>query len=98
MDIVYLTLCVVFMAIGVQFIRGKWLRLLAGSWGQPKKDLKKPGLIVAPAMIGLGLSMFFLGFFDSHYWASIGNAIFVLSIAYLVGVVILTYINFGRGK
>lgn len=98
MDILYLTLCVVFMLIGVQFTRGKWLRLLAGHSNKSKEKLKKSGLIIAPGLIGLGLSMFFFGFFNSHYWANIGNAIFVLSIAYLVATVILAYIKFGREK
>ncbi|MDD6431715.1 MAG: hypothetical protein PUF79_01130 [Lactobacillaceae bacterium] len=98
MDILYLTLCVVFMVIGIQFTRGKWLRLIAGHGGRSQEELKKPGLIIAPGMIGLGMSMFFLGFFDSRSWANIGNAIFVLSIAYLVGTVILAYIRFGRGN
>ena len=98
MDILYLTLCVVFMVIGIQFTRGKWLRLLVGHGKQSQGELKKPGLIIAPGLIGLGLSMFFLGFFDSRSWDNIGNAIFVLSVAYLVGTVILAYIRFGRGK
>ena len=98
MDILYLTLCVVFMVIGIQFTRGKWLRLLVGHGKQSQEELKKPELIIAPGLIGLGLSMFFLGFFDSRSWDNIGNAIFVLSVAYLVGTVILAYIRFGRGK
>ncbi|MGM9981890.1 MAG: hypothetical protein ACI33L_01340 [Limosilactobacillus sp.] len=98
MDILYLTLCVVFMAIGVQFTRGKWLRLLVGRGGQSQEELKKPGLIIAPGLIGLGLSMFFFGFFNSRSWDNIGNAIFILAVAYLVGTVILAYIKFGRSK
>lgn len=98
MDILYLTLCVVFMLIGVQFTRGKWLNLLAWQSKQGTVERKKSGLIIAPGLIGLGLSMFFFGFFNSHYWANIGNAIFVLSIGYLVATVILAYMKFGRGK
>ncbi|MGN1279280.1 MAG: hypothetical protein ACI4T4_01200 [Limosilactobacillus sp.] len=98
MDILYLTLCVVFMVVGVQFTRGKWLRLLAGRGKRSQEDRKKAGLIVSPGLIGLGLSMFFFGFFNSHSWDNIGNAIFILSVAYLVGTVILSYVKFGPRK
>ena len=96
MDILYLTLCVGFMLIGFQFTRGKWLRLLAWQSKQDPAARKQAGLIIAPGLIGLGLSMFFFGFFNSHYWANIGNAVFVLSVGYLVAMVILAYIKFGR--
>ena len=61
-----------------------------------ERTAKQAGLIIAPGLIGLGLSMFFFGFFNSHYWANIGNAVFVLSVGYLVAMVILAYIKFGR--
>ena len=48
MDILYLTLCVVFMLIGVQFTRGKWLNLLAWQSKQGTVERKKSGLIIAP--------------------------------------------------
>ena len=86
------------MVVGVQFTRGRWLQLLVGAhWGTGDRR-KQNGLLEAPGLIGLGISMFFLGFFTGHSWASIGNAVFVLAIVYLVGTNIVVYINFGREK
>ncbi|WP_373842046.1 hypothetical protein [Limosilactobacillus sp.] len=84
MDIIYLLLCLVLMVIGLQLLRGKWLKILVTHRGVGADQLKCDGLALAPGLIALGLSMFFFGFFNSQYWANIGNVIFVLGIAYTI--------------
>ncbi|WP_267201881.1 hypothetical protein [Limosilactobacillus kribbianus] len=84
MDIVYLLLCLVFMVVGLQLLRGKWLGILIGHRSATADQVKRAGMALAPGAIALGLSMFFFGFFDSQYWANIGNVIFVLSIVYII--------------
>lgn len=63
-----LLLCIVFMLVGLQFLRGKWLNLL--TWLQQfsgntvsADQLNRAGMVLAPGLIALGFSMFCWGFF-----------------------------------
>ena len=63
-----LLLCIVFMLVGLQFLRGKWLNLL--TWLQQfsgntvsANQLNRAGMVLAPGLIALGFSMFCWGFF-----------------------------------
>lgn len=101
MDIVSLSLCIVFMAIGLQFLRGKWLHLLtwlqqfAGS-AATSDQLHRAGMVLAPGLIAFGFSMFCWGFFGPGAWRTAGNAIFVLSLVYLLAALVGVYLNFAR--
>lgn len=98
MDIISLLLCVVFMAVGVQFLRGKWLGLLtwlqqfAGGTGE--SQLHRAGLVLSPGLIALGFSMFCWGFFGPGPWRTAGNAIFVLGLVYFLAALVGVYLNF----
>lgn len=101
MDIVSLSLCIVFMAIGLQFLRGKWLNLLtwlqqfAGGAGSAAQ-LHRAGMVLSPGLIALGFSMFCWGFFGPGAWRTAGNAIFFLSLLYLLAALVGVYLTFVR--
>lgn len=101
MDIVSLSLCIVFMAIGLQFLRGKWLNLLnwlqqfAGGAGSAAQ-LHRAGMVLSPGLIALGFSMFCWGFFSPGAWRTAGNAIFFLSLLYLLTALVGVYLTFVR--
>ena len=101
MDIVSLSLCIVFMAIGLQFLRGKWLNLLnwlqqfAGGAGSDAQ-LHRAGMVLSPGLIALGFSMFCWGFFGPGAWRTAGNAIFFLSLLYLLAALVGVYLTFVR--
>ena len=101
MDIVSLSLCIVFMAIGLQFLRGKWLNLLtwlqqfAGGAGAAAQ-LHRAGMVLSPGLIALGFSMFCWGFFGPGAWRTAGNAIFFLSLLYLLAALVGVYLTFVR--
>ena len=96
-----LLLCIVFMLVGLQFLRGKWLNLLA--WLQQfsgntvsANQLNRAGMVLAPGLIALGFSMFCWGFFGPGAWQTAGNAIFALSLIYLLAALVGVYVNFTR--
>lgn len=96
-----LLLCIVFMLVGLQFLRGKWLNLL--TWLQQfsgntvsANQLNRAGMVLAPGLIALGFSMFCWGFFGPGAWQTAGNAIFALSLIYLLAALVGVYVNFTR--
>lgn len=96
-----LLLCIVFMLVGLQFLRGKWLNLL--TWLQQffgntvsADQLNRAGMVLAPGLIALGFSMFCWGFFGPGAWQTAGNAIFALSLIYLLAALVGVYVNFAR--
>lgn len=96
-----LLLCIVFMLVGLQFLRGKWLNLL--TWLQQfsgntvsANQLNRAGMVLAPGLIALGFSMFCWGFFGPGAWQTAGNAIFALSLIYLLAALVGVYVNFAR--
>lgn len=96
-----LLLCIVFMLVGLQFLRGKWLNLL--TWLQQfsgntvsANQLNRAGMVLAPGLIALGFSMFCWGFFGPGAWQTAGNAIFALSLIYLLTALVGVYLTFVR--
>ena len=96
-----LLLCIVFMLVGLQFLRGKWLNLL--TWLQQfsgntvsANQLNRARMVLAPGLIALGFSMFCWGFFGPGAWQTAGNAIFALSLIYLLAALVGVYVNFTR--
>ena len=53
MDILLLFLGISFLILGMQFFRGKWLRLLAGNfWGDEQGKINSAGAIKAGKLLG----------------------------------------------
>lgn len=96
MSIVYLTLSLVFLVVGLQFLRGKWLKLAIHRAGASDERIKKNAEIFAPGLIGLGVGLFCMGFFKASFWLTMGNVIFLLAFAYIVIFLLMVFLNPNR--
>ena len=66
-------------------------------WQHGVGEPVEPGrMVLAPGLIALGFSMFCWGFFGPGAWQTAGNAIFALSLIYLLAALVGVYVNFTR--
>ncbi|MBD5069939.1 MAG: hypothetical protein HDT50_07195 [Lactobacillus sp.] len=85
MDILLLFLGISFLILGMQFFRGKWLRLLAGNfWGDEQGKINsagaiKAGKLLGPAVIVCGFSLTCLIFDGSSFWQILGIGLLTIS-------------------
>ncbi|WP_076459201.1 hypothetical protein [Limosilactobacillus caccae] len=93
MSIIYLTFSLIFLVVGIQLLRGKWLKLAIRQVGTPAEQAKKNAEISSPGLIGLGLGLFCRGFFTDSVWWTTGRVIFLLGVAYLVIFVLIVFLK-----
>lgn len=96
MSIVYLILSLIFLITGLQFLRGKWVKLAIHRKGVSEERKIKNAAIFSPGVIGMGIGLFCFGFFKASLWISMGQIIFLLSFAYVVIFTLMVFLNPNR--
>lgn len=93
MSTIYLLFSLIFLVIGLQFLRGKWIKIMPHRSTTAEERVRKNAEIVSPGLIGAGIGLFCLGFFKAEFWMTTGNAIFLFSFAYIVLFAIVIFMN-----
>lgn len=89
---------VLFIGLGINFLRGKSLRLLAGNlWGDENNNVnseaaKKMGKIVSPAIITTGLALLFYAFELSR----LANIVVAFVIGYSIVIIVIVYVKYAK--
>lgn len=97
MSIVYLLFSLIFLVIGIQFLRGKWTKIMPHRSTTAEEKVKKNAAILSPGLIGAGVGLFCLGFFQAKFWLTTGSSIFLLSFAYIAIFAIVIFMNSLKG-
>jgi multisubunit Na+/H+ antiporter MnhB subunit len=93
MSILYLVLSLIFIISGLQFLRGKWIKLIIIGNASDTDQRKRLAAVLAPGVIVLGIGLFCMGFFTNKLWINAGNILFLLAVVYLVLVVLIRFIR-----
>ena len=89
---------VLFIGLGINFLRGKSLRLLAGNlWGDENNNVnseaaKKMGKIVSPAIITPSIALLFYAFELSR----LANIVLAFVIGYSIVIIVIVYVKYAK--
>lgn len=89
---------VLFIGLGINFLRGKNLRLLAGNlWGDENNNVnseaaKKMGKIVSSAVIATGLALLCYVFEQSI----LANIVVAFVIGYSIVIIVIVYVKYAK--